>query len=541
MFLVIDTEDDSLGNLKLIVIHNGIDYFVFHTREPAIDYLISIEHRIKCFAVNLQYDMINLFGIEYLIKNCKLLFSKTSLLSTKFKKVSFIDTLNHWQLSVAKMGELIGLSKLEFDPDNVEYCKRDCEITHKYVSYMLKEYDNINLKLGLTIGSSALSFYYRDYCNIRRKVIPKNVLEYFKKFYFGGRSECFKLGYYEKAHCIDINSMYASCMKKVFPNPFEYICVTGIPKCKFYLVECIVKSNLELPILPKKFNNKLCFPNGVFHGYFTSVEIEYFLEKGGKILKIINVIYFPFALKPFENYVDIIYNRRLKSKNIFENLTYRLLLNSFYGKFGQGNESTSIIPIEKYIDEKEKYRGGKPILNNEYVITIEVSDYPKHTNFIWSLFITSYARIKLYKLIEFVKYKKKFDLLYCDTDSVIYIGDKLNGSDKLGDFKTEFYADNIYIKGIKEYYYNTDTETIFKVKGIPKNDVRLLKKYFDGEKIYIKKPVKLRQSLRYNKFYGKENVWLEHGKQSQSEYDKGIVIDNIVYPHVLNEIFSGHG
>jgi hypothetical protein len=547
-YLVLDTEDNGGENNERQVFHivffDGEIYqcFTQETREQAISFLQGFSKFIKCYCVNLEYDLINLFGTtERIIKSGKLLYGKANLISFEFKKIIFIDTLNHWKLGVQKMGEILEIPKLKFSPTSLDYCKRDCEITWLYVAKMLYAYDSIKMKIKRTIASTALNYYKENFLPIKfKRIKPKN-LEYFRNFYFGGRTECFYIGEFfsekdKDIHCIDVNSLYPFCMTKNYPNPFIFF-ESKKPEMDFYLIHAKVKSALKIPILPKRINNKLCFPNGEIEGYFTNIEIEYFLELGGKIERIYNCINFPVLIKPFDEYVLKLYGKRKQAENIYENQMFKLLLNSLYGKFGQDNEIYVIDSMKKYLENYEKIKTKEvtPILNNEYVKYIEIlSEFPYNTNFIWSLYTTSYGRLELYKLLEFVDDTQE-KLLYCDTDSVIYRGTELKGNEKLGAYKNEWKAKHILIKNVKEYYFDTDTNDLFfKIKGIGRKDKYKSFEYIHGLNIMEKKPISLKQSL-YGFGKGKENIWTEQEKKSFSEYQKGDLLDGKVYPYIIFE------
>jgi len=220
-FWVFDTEDKD-GEVTMLIFYNGYRYEVFYSCIEAIEFVKTLD-KSDMWAVNLEYDMINMFGVENLIMSVDLLFSDSGLLLGKFAKIRFIDTLNHWKIGVKMMGETIGLKKLELDPESVEYCKRDCEITYKFVFYMLTEYEKLGIEPRITIGSTALSYFMKKYNFVKSSIIKESRLEYFRKFYHGGRTECFRIGIVkDKIHCIDINSMYPACMTNQLPNPFRF-------------------------------------------------------------------------------------------------------------------------------------------------------------------------------------------------------------------------------------------------------------------------------------------------------------------------------
>lgn len=88
--------------------------------------------------------------------------------------------------------------------------------------------------------------------------------------FHGGRCEPIGNPYsHESIFHFDFTGMYNLTMKEDFPmGKFTLEHPTEVKKIGFY--DVIVKSNMELPILPYKDleSGKLLFPNGVFEGLF---------------------------------------------------------------------------------------------------------------------------------------------------------------------------------------------------------------------------------------------------------------------------------
>jgi hypothetical protein len=533
----LDTEDDSKGHPFLWIFFNGIEYFVYREKQKAIEFIDSLSKE-SIFCVNLEYDLINTFGVEKIIEETEFSYSGNQMIKAKYKGVNFYNTLVIWFMGVKQMGEFIGIEKLPFEPESIDYCKRDSEITWNFVNTMLLLYDKLNIKFKSTIGSTALHHYLTWYKTVDVEKIEDDVLYEYKKYYYGGRVECKKLGeIFGNISCYDVNSLYPFCMKNYFPLPDSMKVVNFLPENCMYLVDAIVESNMETPVLPKKINGKLCFPNGTFQVFSNNVEIEYFKKQGGKILSINKVMMFESTCRPFDSYVFDMYNLRIKSETEFEKYIYKKLLNTLYGKFAQGNENFKVVPMGEYVQHKEKFTDNVfPILENNYVITYEIGKFPRNTNYIWSLFITAYGRIELHKLMMKAK-NTGLEILYYDTDSIIVLGnEKLDTGNNLGELKKEYTTDFLYLKNVKEYYFRDDTgEYVFKVKGIPKKDKKILEQYFRNEEVFFDKPQKLRESLRSVSHKGEANIWYQHSKKSKGVYDKGVVKKDVVHPFILND------
>lgn len=112
----LDTEDNGKGDAFLFNFYD-IEEETHHTfvdRLDALDYVLSHPNRTY-WAVNLEYDINNLFRGHFAL--LKYIYAGSRLITAETEKdnIKFLDTLNHWIYSVKKMGDRIGLPKLEMD------------------------------------------------------------------------------------------------------------------------------------------------------------------------------------------------------------------------------------------------------------------------------------------------------------------------------------------------------------------------------------------------------------------------------------------
>ncbi|PFX27136.1 putative DNA polymerase [Stylophora pistillata] len=173
------------------------------------------------------------------------------------------------------------------------------------------------------------------------------------------------------------------------------------------------------------------------------------------------------------------------TKNPGRKAVAKLMLNSFWGKFGQQtNKSTTDQLTEardllEILDDPLLNVQDIPILSPEFVEVVyqrDASDPVKGmtTNIFIAAFMTAMARLKLYESLETVQQQ----VLYYDTDSVVYrwkpgdpeiplgdhLGDMTNELDE-GDWIKEFIS-----AGAKNYAYRTHLGKICtKVKGFSLN------------------------------------------------------------------------
>jgi len=496
----------------------------FYSKQDVINELKTGRFRNSFIvATNLQFDFFGTFenqeemmGFHTLFRSSQLISAKTyyNTLTKKFQKnsgsgcfsITFIDTLNFAQMSVDKLGKLVGVSKMETPsfigkyPKNkkewdymIEYNLRDSEVSQKGLKFLFKSFYELGATPKMTIASTTMSLFKNRYLKdkIYFRHSKEDLLEEFKAYY-GGRTESYSRGTIKKHFYYDFNSLYPSVMLNKFPDPNTMR--TTFKNNTHYIEEyegisevLITTTNEEYPLLPYrcKVKNKLLFPIGTFKGWYSHVELREAINNGYVIKKVYKTKYFTGTCEPFKDFVLDLYGLRKTLKTNKNSMEYvvKILMNSLYGKFGQKFENMdNFIPANLTIEEMDKYDtiervgqyfrvGNKSVEPSAFCIPI------------WALYVTAYARIKMYRAI------KKCKPVYVDTDSLITTK-KLNTSDELGELKLEMYIKEGVI--VKPKMYAIDPlgkQHYVKAKGVGK---RLNRNEFD-ELLLTKK-------IRYNKF-----------------------------------------
>jgi hypothetical protein len=169
------------------------------------------------------------------------------------------------------------------------------------------------------------------------------------------------------------------------------------------------------------------------------------------------------------------------------------------------------------------------VLGPFYQYVIKRAKPPVTANYLWGTYITSYARLTLLQRMNAV-HDAGGTLLYCDTDSILFYGDKakdaLEYSDTtLGAMKVKAYAFGNFVMA-KGYYLCKAVEGGYQpvklaCKGV--NQVYGLS-YLHGHPVKYEKPVKLKEGLRT--VYAKTNIdkddafRREHSENSWHEVTK---------------------
>ncbi len=303
-------------------------------------------------------------------------------------------------------------------------------------------------------------------------------VEWFRKAFFGGRTNAVKLIYhfkeFEEGKYSDITSLHPTVNFYDWYPKGHYITILEdditpedydkVAKGEYFgFVDLEIKppNTLYHPVLPEK-QEKLVFDLNQKRGVWCSNEIAKACELGYEIIKIHEIRYFEKKTKNlFKGYVkwflkvkqessgypdwckteedkDLYIEQyekrqgiRLDKNKIEKNPGLRaiakLCLNSLWGKFGQRTNMSRT----EIIDTKSKFYeiimndefenvSWIELGNNKMEITYSIKDkYVENdfnTNIAVACFTTSSARLRLYKALEYLDRQ----ILYFDTDSCVY-------------------------------------------------------------------------------------------------------------------------
>lgn len=293
------------------------------------------------------------------------------------------------------------------------YAINDCIMLKKSLTNFFKNLKLAGIpynKTSLTCGSIALNFYTKEFNEINLK-LRSDIKPVIRNAYYGGRCEVF--GNVENNESIlhfDFKGMYQQCMLEDIPyGDFKYKTSDfNINEPGFYFIE--IEYFCDIPILPLK-KDKLYFCSGCIRGWYWYEEILLALEtKNVKSFKIFHALISQSNGPVLFKFISQI--SQLRDRGMIWKDLGKLIINSFYGRLGLGDEFTL---FEMSMDNKtckgeygsfEKYFLKKKIINKTPLANIAVAAC-----------ITSKARIKLYHAIKDVEVNGG-RVLYCDTDSV---------------------------------------------------------------------------------------------------------------------------
>lgn len=397
--------------------------------------------------------------------------------------------------SIADIGKLVGIEKLnethnyeeiknyhsvaELTEEEIKYITNDVRIMVELIRYLQEK----GVK-GITMSSSAYKNWQQDKYmlshNDMKKDSNEEIVEIVRKSYRGGITKVnpkYAGIEFNDVISFDVNSLYPSVM---YENPMP------IGEGKIYSsVEEGRKDNRHLFIVVAfvqyaKVRSGMHAFIGNNSGFTYARKYSYDDELENKMIylwldefnlfKLVydaqyvihKVVGWKKANNVFKDYIDRWYDVKKNARNDVERSLAKLMLNSLYGKFGMNDSRITKLPVA--IDDKIIYHTME---NNTTYYYKEVASY-----------ITSKARCKLASFMN----RCGDNFLYCDTDSVYYIGHDIPelfkdvvDSKKLGYWKYEGHYTRFKALKAKCYLKQLDDGTIERrIAGCPKECAELI-------------------------------------------------------------------
>lgn len=337
---------------------------------------------------------------------------------------------------------ILPLPLRELNKDDFEYWKLKKEHRKKYMKEIKKYLYNDCLYLyeaiiafresygdNITVASAAMK-QWREISDTKPERTNKDYFNEINPFYHGGRVECFESGIVAgDVKVFDINSAYPFAMVHDHPAGKDYFYSKSLPKTekeiKLSLIVLECESHGAFAIKTKAGTS---FPNDGIRRVFNVTGWEYLaaLEKCrlGRKPQIMWCYTFRHSIN-FTPYVEKFFALKDEAKKLGNKHQYvfaKLFLNSLYGKFGsnpQNYKEYQITPLQ-YMEamESEGWSISNTAIKNKIVWEkpLEEEKY-RFYNVATAASITGFVRAYLFKsLCESER------PLYCDTDSIILIG-----------------------------------------------------------------------------------------------------------------------
>ncbi|MEM4067161.1 MAG: DNA polymerase [Candidatus Micrarchaeaceae archaeon] len=578
---ILDCESYNNGDkiefgLAVVKEYDKDNFLYFYSREDVKDWLLHGDLKHIYIHNGLKFDLELIFGYRELL-NYDLKLNNGKLYKAKIGRSIVYDSYLLIPKSLKKIGEDIGLvkgnlqkelaimKKDEFEKrknEIEEYCKNDVIILERALEWFFEFVKSQGVKRYskyLTIASlsfkviSKKSFLNFSIHKSRNKKVLNPFRNLFLLSYYGARTEAFYSGFYQgQIFTYDFNSLYPSVLNQAYPDQFLFakknltddelknILISNYEGLGYFEIDApkgvfgFYNENnnfIDIGLLPYRDQkqNKLIFPIGKYYGWYNLNEIRFAITHGYKIRAITLYV---FSRQYYYDVYDVIkqfYELRKKDKQ--NSYLYKLMINSFYGKFGERNRSEKYILDQNVEFDNEKYDYYVELDNNDQIKYIIQKDkkakLTNHTDFSIASYIASWGRIKLLEKFEQV-IQNNGKIFYCDTDS-IFTNIKLNTSDKIGEIKLENEGDAINIIGQKSYsIFKDNKEIIKKRKGIP-NMANIVDKN-DNQEIYeYEHIVQLKNGLKkYNDFSReivKKKVQYTYKRQKGKGFLQALILD----------------
>ncbi len=391
--------------------------------------------------------------------------------------IEMLDTLNWWRMSLAQIGDSLGLPKLtmpaaDASPEEWDiYARRDVEILrvalHHWWDFLLA-YD-----LGgfaRTIAGQAIRTYRHRFMDHQVLVDDDTeALKLARESYHGGRVEAFRIGRVEgPIHCFDVNAMYPFVMRDhLYPAALtRRVRRVGVSDLQNWITRFCLVARVELRTDRNRFahviDDKLCFPIGRFQESLTTPDLADALAHDEVVSVEECAIYERAPL--FSRFVSELYTLRLEAGERGDEVQRWLLkklMNALYGKFGQkgavwGTRGPSGSERVRVWREYDCETGTERLLRSFAGILQEKlrDEEARESHPAIAAHVTAHARAYLWDLFQRVDPAR---VIYCDTDSLL-VGDEgarclgpLESEQTLGGIKREWSAPWVEVYGAKDY------------------------------------------------------------------------------------------
>jgi len=481
------------------------EWFTFHTPTEFWDWVEDkalVGRKLYIFAHNWNFDGSILYTASQLHErgwHTMAYVNENPPFILRVKKermyLALIDSLNYFTMSLAALGESIGIPKLEYPGEDndwdrwVTYCKRDvqvlCNAITQYIGFV-GELDLGNFRP--TIASQAFNAFRHRFMDTPIMIHDnQRALELERDSYFGGRVECFRIGEIrEPLYYLDVNSMYPFVMQThEFPTAMHGLKrrtdITRLSEAlDYYAVTAKVLVNTDEPVYPFVRNDKLMFPTGEFCVTLSTPELRYALEHE-HIVHVYEMCLYRKA-EVFTNYVTELYEARQRYRRA-DNPAFafmcKIMLNSLYGKFGQKSNTWERVREAREDDPPEwleQFSPGDPVAR--YRVRAGVVQRKMRTEEARDSFpaiaahVTAYGRMLLW---YFMRVAGRENVYYCDTDSLVVNEDGYNrlsshiDANSIGALKLEQSVTYAKFNGPKDYIIG---DTV-RMKGIRKDAVEI--------------------------------------------------------------------
>ncbi len=566
-----DTENDEKGRVTLVAVADEFgNITVWENEEGRFKFIEWLDQNDDDQAVvichNLEYDLLNIFKERYPYLN--LTYLKGRLIMAQYNDIKFLDSFNHFRMALKAVGKPFGLEKGKFDIHSKDYVAMDAFIPVKAMTFTRDYLLSLGGEIGATAGSSAMSVWL--HMTGGEYLTGPFDTPWLRKGYAGGRTEIFRrhtegrllydaqnrpvmcdklnlkgevIGKEQDRHediiGYDINSCFPYCMLSEFPmvcNDDQKLTKT---KGMAEVTITIPTDRYVGPIFYRNDKEQLVYPVGRFRGTWTYDEIRFAESLGGKVQTVHKAIGSNFCERPFDQFIQTIYQKRKTSTNSAEREVLKVVMNSLYGKLASRSTITRVVSKHSLLKSGSKRITDVQWIDHNRGLLDFHTPQPRYVNVLWGAMVTANARILLTKYLDQVPPES---LVYCDTDSVYVNNFSLPLSPELGGMKLEKRAKIMTVLQPKAYRL----DDFYRAKGVPRPKmgengqilIDYAKAYMEEGMTEFEAPIRFRESLRrldVQKGEAKPNQWVHRSKGRKTEYSAKKLFNNRYFPPVIGE------
>jgi hypothetical protein len=473
----------------------------------------------------------------------------SALLNFSLDELTKTFRVAHKKLKVADKNDMydVNLHNLYLQSPKVviEYLKHDCiglyEVLDKFKNEILK----IGGDLGLTIASTSMKTFTRKFQDKPFYMCEQETNDILRQGYYGGRTEIFRMIAPKQEHQVyyyyDINSLYPFVMHE-YEYPTSKPNVVSMPTKRtiteghgLTYADIVAPKGLYIPLLPSKLqikeSKKLMFVLGHYEGWWDNDFLRKAYELGYAIIPKKSYIFDSDYI--FKGFVDSFYKiKQNAQKDTPMYMISKLIMNSLYGKYGQRQETESMIKDDT--PDMDKYKIKSYDIETGWTTVIEHGKGKFYLPQI-SIHVTTMAQLWLYKSIEEIL-SKDYNVYYCDTDSIITDYGNMRTSKLLGEWKLEKKVMEGYFVLPKMYkLVSDDGHAEIRAKGYNKNlrnkiaanafENALFKNDYKGFTVESSSPDMLRAKASFHRF--KNFNHLDYMRRSiRTSYNKRKVLSD---------------
>ena len=397
--------------------------------------------------------------------------------------------------SISDIGKLVGIEKLnethnyeeiknyhsieELPEEEIKYITNDVRIMVELIKYLQEK----GVK-GITMSTSAYKNWLKDKYTLCKNQMKKDtneeIVEIVRKSYRGGITKVnpkYAGIEFNDVISFDVNSLYPSVMYenpmpigegKIYKSVEEgrndnrhlFIIVAFVQYAQVRTGMHAFIGNTSGFSYARKYSYDDVLENKMVYLWLDEFNLFKLVYDGQ--YEILKVVGWKKANFVFNNYIDRWYKVKENARNDVERSLAKLMLNSLYGKFGMNDSRITKLPVG--VGDTIIYH---TLDNNTTYYYKEIASY-----------ITSKARCKLASFMN----RCGDNFLYCDTDSVYYIGHEIPDvfkdvvdSKKLGYWKYEGHYTRFKALKAKCYLKQLDDGTIERrIAGCPKECAELI-------------------------------------------------------------------